>query len=125
VELARTGATRERRRIDPKRGNGKRESRKLAKKQNANTKGKWEGFPKAGSQRFRENGAMFVQEAFQVGVPEGPKTGSCQCTHATIQATKVAQIKTEGTKGLLTVSSVRVRVWWKCEGLQMSCKTCG
>ena len=48
-----------------------------------------------------------------------------RCTHAATQATNVAQIKTEGTKGLLTVSGVWVRVRWKCEGLQMSCKTCG
>jgi hypothetical protein len=40
--------------------------------------------------------------------------------HATTQATNMARIKTEGTKGLLTVSDGRVRVWWKCEGLQTS-----
>jgi hypothetical protein len=45
------------------------------KKRNANTKGKWEGFPKAGSRRFRENEAMFVQEAFQVGFRKGPERG--------------------------------------------------
>jgi hypothetical protein len=48
-----------------------------------------------------------------------------RCTHAATQATSVARIKTEGTKGLLTVSGVRVRVRWKCEGLQTFCKTCG
>ena len=40
--------------------------------------------------------------------------------HATTQATNVAWIKTEGTKGLLTVSGVQVRVQWKYEGLRMS-----
>jgi hypothetical protein len=33
-----------------------------------------------------------------------------RCTHTATQATNVAQIKTKGTKGLLTVSSGRVRV---------------
>jgi hypothetical protein len=37
----------------------------------------------------------------------------------------VAQIKTEGTKGLLTVSGGQVRVQWKCEGLQTPIKSCG
>jgi hypothetical protein len=38
-------------------------------------KGKQEGFPKAGSRRFRKNEAMFVQEVFQVGFRKGPERG--------------------------------------------------
>jgi hypothetical protein len=45
-------------------------------------------------------------------------------THATTQATNVAQIKTKGTKGLLIISGGQVRVRWKYQGLQMSCRTC-
>jgi hypothetical protein len=65
----------ERRRINSKRGNRGRESRKLVKEQNVNTKGKREGFPKAGSRRFRKNKAMFVQEVFQVRFRKGPEWG--------------------------------------------------
>jgi hypothetical protein len=43
-----------------------------------------------------------------------------RCTHTTTQATNVARIKTEGTKGLLNGSGGWVRVQWNKEGLQMS-----
>jgi hypothetical protein len=43
-----------------------------------------------------------------------------RCTHAATQATNVAQIKTEGTKGLLNGSGGQVRVQWNKEGLQTS-----
>jgi hypothetical protein len=80
VESARNGATWKdegpRRNVGT--GNGKRGNSRRDEK--ANMKGKWEGLPKAGSRRFRENGAMFVREVFQVGFRKGPEQGRVTVT---------------------------------------------
>jgi hypothetical protein len=90
VESARNGATQKdegpRRNVGT--GNGKRGNSRRDEK--ANTKGKWEGLPKAGSRRFRENGAMFVREAFQVGFRKGPEQGRVTALHKIAQNPKVS-----------------------------------
>ena len=90
----------------------------------------------AGIADSSSGGDWWVEEGELMGINSQCKPVFCQGRLSShLQTSAVTDVRTpphrllmwhrsrlKGTKGLLEVSGVWVRVWWNKEGLQMSCK---